>query len=265
MHGGGGDVLDAFHQLDQPLAVSRLAGRETDAAIAHDRGGDAVPGRGREMAVPHRLAIIMGVEVDEAGRDDLAPGIDLLGAARRRPCRYRRSAPSLTATSASKPGLPVPSNTVPPRMTRSTRAPCPLPFRYSPVCYPEDAKQVKATAVRSKIRAAALLLPIAVAGRLGTLRAADLLGHGGHGDVDIHEDGSWRVILASVEPLSAAILDGLRQRLGIRQQILDYRCQRGPACGRTSASLDATEVTPGKAGNTMDQFASSGRRSAMAR
>ncbi len=32
-----GDVLDAFHQLDQPLMIRRPAGREADAAIAHDR------------------------------------------------------------------------------------------------------------------------------------------------------------------------------------------------------------------------------------
>ena len=35
------------------------------------------------MAVPGRLAVIMGVEIDEAGRDDLAFGVDLLLAAAR--------------------------------------------------------------------------------------------------------------------------------------------------------------------------------------
>ena len=36
------DILDAFHQLDQPLMIGRAAWRETDAAIAHDGGGDAI-------------------------------------------------------------------------------------------------------------------------------------------------------------------------------------------------------------------------------
>ena len=43
VHDRAGDVLDAFHQLDQLLAVGRLARREADAAIAHHHGGDAVP------------------------------------------------------------------------------------------------------------------------------------------------------------------------------------------------------------------------------
>ena len=37
-----GNILDALHQLDQPLMVARLAGREADPAIADDRGGDTV-------------------------------------------------------------------------------------------------------------------------------------------------------------------------------------------------------------------------------
>ena len=35
------------------------------------------------MGVPHRLAVVMGVDVDEARRDRQAVGIDLLAAARR--------------------------------------------------------------------------------------------------------------------------------------------------------------------------------------
>ena len=38
-----GDVLDAFHQLDQVRLGAGTDGREADAAVAHDDGGDAVP------------------------------------------------------------------------------------------------------------------------------------------------------------------------------------------------------------------------------
>ena len=73
-----GDVLDAFHDLDQRVAVLRPAGREADAAIAHHHGGDAVARRRHEALVPGRLAVIVGVDVDEARRDGEALGVDLL-------------------------------------------------------------------------------------------------------------------------------------------------------------------------------------------
>src|SRR3546814_6686884 len=49
----------------------------SDLAIAHDDGGDAVPARRRHFPVPRRLAVIMGVDVDEAGGDDPAARVDL--------------------------------------------------------------------------------------------------------------------------------------------------------------------------------------------
>ena len=42
---GAGDVLDAFHQLDQPLFAAGADRREPDAAVAADHGGDAVQAR----------------------------------------------------------------------------------------------------------------------------------------------------------------------------------------------------------------------------
>ena len=72
-----GNILDAFHQLDQPDMIGRPARREADAAIAHDRRGDAVLRRGRDVLAPGDLAVIMGVDVDKAGRDQFAPGVDL--------------------------------------------------------------------------------------------------------------------------------------------------------------------------------------------
>jgi len=60
--------------------IVRAAGREADAAIAHDRGGDAVLRRGRDILAPGHLAVIMGVDVDKARRDQFAPSVDLFRA-----------------------------------------------------------------------------------------------------------------------------------------------------------------------------------------
>src|SRR5262249_62286102 len=83
VHDGSGNILDAFHQLDELLTVSGLTGREADAAISHHSRGDAVPGRRRRVRVPGRLSVVVGVNVHEAGRYDAAFGVDLLGAGAR--------------------------------------------------------------------------------------------------------------------------------------------------------------------------------------
>ena len=75
-----GDVLHALHQVDQHVVLVGVAGREADAAIAEQHGGDAVPGRGRQPVAPGHLRIVVGVDVDEARRDQLAARVDLLGA-----------------------------------------------------------------------------------------------------------------------------------------------------------------------------------------
>ncbi len=72
-----GDVLDAFHQVDQVGRLARPHRREAHAAIAEHRGGDAVPRTGRHERVPGRLAVIVGVDIDETRRDDQARGVDL--------------------------------------------------------------------------------------------------------------------------------------------------------------------------------------------
>ena len=78
--------------------------------------------RGQQAAVPGGLAVVVAVDVDEAGRDER-------GRRRRARCRPVPSTrptstmrPSAMATSATRPGEPVPSTTVPPRMTRSCSA-----------------------------------------------------------------------------------------------------------------------------------------------
>src|SRR5690606_38214148 len=77
---GTRNVLNAFHEAKQPLALFRLAGRKADAAIAHDGRGDTVECRGLEIGVPGNLAVIMRMHIDEAGRHDLTLRIDLLAA-----------------------------------------------------------------------------------------------------------------------------------------------------------------------------------------
>ena len=51
--------------------------READAAVAHHDRGHAVPGRRGELGVPRGLAVVVGVDVDEARRDERAVGVDL--------------------------------------------------------------------------------------------------------------------------------------------------------------------------------------------
>ena len=76
---GAGDVLDAFHHLDQALLPTRAHRREADAAVADDDGRDAVAGRRVEHRVPRGLAVVVRVDVDEPGRDEAAGGVDDLG------------------------------------------------------------------------------------------------------------------------------------------------------------------------------------------
>ena len=54
----------------------RARRREADAAIAHHHRGDAVPAGRRQLAVPGRLAVIVGVDIDEAGRHQRACGVE---------------------------------------------------------------------------------------------------------------------------------------------------------------------------------------------
>jgi hypothetical protein len=77
---GAGDVLDAFHQPDQPLPAVGRGWREADPAVAHHHGGDPVPRGGRHLRIPGRLAVVMRVDVDPARGDDFARGVDLVRA-----------------------------------------------------------------------------------------------------------------------------------------------------------------------------------------
>ena len=61
-----GDVLDAFHQIDQEVGRAAAQRRESYAAVAKERGGHSMD-RGRsELRIPDRLPVVMGMDVDEA-------------------------------------------------------------------------------------------------------------------------------------------------------------------------------------------------------
>ena len=50
--------------------------RDREAAVAGDDRGDAVEARRRERGVPEHLRVVVRVDVDEAGRDDAAAGVE---------------------------------------------------------------------------------------------------------------------------------------------------------------------------------------------
>ena len=74
------------------LAVLGAGRRDREAAVAGDDGGDAVEARRRERRVPEHLRVVVRVDVDEPGRDDVAAGVEHalaveVGADGARPCR----------------------------------------------------------------------------------------------------------------------------------------------------------------------------------
>ena len=85
---GAGDVLDAFHHGDQPVVAVRGHGSEPDPAVAHGHRRHPVMRRRGQQRVPRRLAVVVGVGIDEPRGDQQAVGIEL--AAARWRCRHRR-------------------------------------------------------------------------------------------------------------------------------------------------------------------------------
>ncbi len=72
----GRHVLDVLERPDEQLAVLGADRRDREAAVAGDDRGDAVPARGRERGVPEDLGVVVGVDVDEAGRDHVAARVE---------------------------------------------------------------------------------------------------------------------------------------------------------------------------------------------
>ena len=67
-----GDGLGADHGQHRALAEVGLDRGEAEAAVAQHHRGDAVPAGDRAVRVPADLGVVVGVQVDEAGRDDQA-------------------------------------------------------------------------------------------------------------------------------------------------------------------------------------------------
>src|SRR5262249_56453735 len=74
---GAGDVLDALHQADEPVVAIGTRRGEANPAVAHHDRGDAMPRRRRQIRIPRRLAVVVRVDVDPAGRDDQPARVDL--------------------------------------------------------------------------------------------------------------------------------------------------------------------------------------------
>src|SRR5581483_3311066 len=77
VQGGAGNVLHAFHQLDEEVVTVGPHGRETHAAVAHHHRGRAVPRRRCDLGVPRDLAVVVRVHVDPARRHHGTVGVDL--------------------------------------------------------------------------------------------------------------------------------------------------------------------------------------------
>ena len=100
--------------------VVGLRRREREAAVAGEERGDAVPRRGRRGRIPVELRVVVRVDVDEAGRDREPVGVDTSRARRRRCDRRDDRARRARRRRRCAAGAPVPSTTVPPRISRSS-------------------------------------------------------------------------------------------------------------------------------------------------
>ena len=78
-------ALHARQHVREPGGVVGLGGREREAAVAGEDGGDAVPRRRRRRRLPVQLRIVVRMDVDESRRDDAPVGVDGARCALRHP------------------------------------------------------------------------------------------------------------------------------------------------------------------------------------
>ena len=76
-----GDVFDTLHEFDRHIPLMIAHRRETDSAVSHDHGRDTVVRRRHQPIFPGDLTIVLGVDIDEAGRHQMSGGVDLLATA----------------------------------------------------------------------------------------------------------------------------------------------------------------------------------------
>ncbi len=75
--GRAGDVLDPLEKRDEPIVTIRCGWREADTAVADRDRGDPVQTGGSDIGVPGDLAVVVGVQVHEAGSADQPVRVDL--------------------------------------------------------------------------------------------------------------------------------------------------------------------------------------------
>ena len=69
-------VLDVLERAGDDVVVLGPGRRDREAAVAGDDGGDAVEARRRERRVPEHLRVVVRVDVDEPGSDDVPAGVE---------------------------------------------------------------------------------------------------------------------------------------------------------------------------------------------
>ena len=79
-HGLERHRLDPSEVAQRTIAIFGVAGRDAEAAVADDHGADAEQGRGHGVGIPRELDIVVGVRIDDPGRERQALGIDLIAA-----------------------------------------------------------------------------------------------------------------------------------------------------------------------------------------
>ncbi len=75
-HHDAGNVLDPGHHVDEHVVVFLAARREADPAVAHHDRGHPVRRRRSHPLRPDGLAVVVGVQVDEARGDQQTGRID---------------------------------------------------------------------------------------------------------------------------------------------------------------------------------------------
>src|SRR5271155_1525297 len=74
------NVLHTDHQVDQVISLAPPDRSKSDAAVAGNHRGYAVPARRRKIRVPEHLTVVMGVDINPSGRYQKAVSIDFAAA-----------------------------------------------------------------------------------------------------------------------------------------------------------------------------------------
>ena len=100
-----GNPLDHRHHPLDVESVVRTERGDGEPAVAPEDGGDTVKNRRTGRGVPQQLGVVMRVEIDKSGADDLAGDID--GSPRRLVGRTQSGDPPVTDTDVGRRALPL--------------------------------------------------------------------------------------------------------------------------------------------------------------